>query len=66
MTVRFFRSLAVDSALCAVAFGTANALQRPALAQTISVKCWKEVCVTDPETKTETCVREQIECPQEQ
>lgn len=66
MTVRFFRSLVTGSALCALAFGTVTALQRPALAQTISVKCWKEVCVTDPETKKETCVREQIECPQEQ
>lgn len=64
--MRFLRSLMTGSAVCALAFGTLTAVKRPAVAQTITVKCWKEVCITDPETNKESCVREQIPCPTEQ
>lgn len=66
MTTRFLRTLTVGSAVCALAFGALAATMRPAAAQTITVKCWREICVTDPETNRESCVREQIPCPTEQ
>ncbi len=33
------------------------------LASQITVKCWKEACVTDPKTGQTMCVREEIACP---
>lgn len=64
--MRSFRTLTLGSAVCALAYGALTATTRPAVAQTITVKCWKEICVTDPETNRESCVREQIPCPTEQ
>lgn len=63
MRTRFIGSFAIASTFGALAFGTVVAIERPAAAQTITVKCWKEYCVTDPETGKESCVREQIPCP---
>jgi hypothetical protein len=33
------------------------------LASQITIKCWKEGCVTDPDTGKTMCVREEIPCP---
>lgn len=43
-------------------FGAIAVFERPGAAQ-ITVKCWKEYCVTDPETGKTSCVREEIACP---
>jgi hypothetical protein len=64
--MRFFRTLTMGSTVCALAFATLAAAKSPVVAQTITVKCWKEICITDPETNKESCVREQIPCPTEQ
>lgn len=64
MRVHLIRGLAAVSTFGALTFGAIAAIERPAAAQTITVKCWKEYCVTDPETGKESCVREQIPCPE--
>lgn len=46
----------------ALVFGALAAMEHPSEAQ-ITMKCWKEVCIMDPDTKDETCIREQIPCP---
>jgi hypothetical protein len=66
MITRSIRTLTMVSAVGALAFGAVSALEVPAVAQTITVKCWREYCVTDPETHRESCVREEIPCPTEQ
>jgi hypothetical protein len=48
----------------ALLFGTIAAFEQTSDAQ-ITVKCWKEVCVTNPTTGEEGCIREQIPCPSE-
>lgn len=47
----------------ALVFGGIAALESPADAQ-ITVRCWKEYCVYDPDTKTTYCAREEIPCPE--
>ena len=66
MLLQCARHLTIGAFCAALAFGSLTALQSPALAQTITVKCWKEYCVTDPDTGTERCVREEIKCPEEE
>ena len=66
MISQLIRYAAAASTVGALSFGAIAALQQPAATQTISVKCWKEYCATDPDTGKETCVREQIDCPAQQ
>jgi uncharacterized membrane protein len=35
----------------------------PAAAQVITIKCWKEGCITDVKTGQTSCIREEIPCP---
>lgn len=49
----------------ALTFGGLTALESPAGAQ-VTVKCWKEYCVYDPDTRKTYCAREEIPCPEEQ
>jgi hypothetical protein len=63
MSSHQIRRLIGSGSFAALAFGTFAAFDGPAGAQTITVKCWKEYCVTDPETNRETCVKEEIPCP---
>lgn len=65
MIVRVWRTLPVLMIGAGLAFGGVVAFERPADAQ-ISVKCWREVCVYDPDTKKTYCTREEITCPEEQ
>jgi hypothetical protein len=57
--------LARLASLCVVttlAFGALVAAEQPSDAQ-VTVKCWREYCVTDPDTGKEVCAKEQIACP---
>lgn len=58
--------LAGIAVLGALSFGAVAAVDSPSIAQQVTVKCWREYCVTDPETGKEMCAKEQIECPKEQ
>jgi hypothetical protein len=53
----------VGKYLARIAFGIAlvAGLGGPTLAQTITIKCWKEGCIT-VDGKT-SCIREEIPCP---
>lgn len=65
MIFRMWRMLPLLLVAAGLAFGGVVALERPADAQ-ISVKCWREICVYDPDTRKTYCTREEIPCPEEQ
>lgn len=46
----------------ALMFGTVAALEQPSNAQ-VTLKCWKEACVTHPKSGEAVCIREEIPCP---
>lgn len=48
----------------ALMFGTLAALQQPSSAQ-ITQKCWREICIRNPDTGKDYCTREEITCPAE-
>lgn len=58
----FLGRLAGVAVFASLAFGAVAVADSPSVAQ-ITVKCWREYCVTDPDTGLEKCAKEQITCP---
>lgn len=66
MTRSFCGRLAGIAVFGALSFGAVAAADRPSIAQQVTVKCWREYCVTDPQTGKEMCAKEEIKCPEQQ
>jgi hypothetical protein len=65
MIRRSMRALSLLAFAAALAFGGVAAFDTPADAQ-VTVKCWKEYCVYDPDTKKTYCAKEEIPCPEQE
>jgi hypothetical protein len=61
--VRIVLARLAGLSLCAsLVFGGLAALEQSSEAQ-VTVKCWREYCIKDPETGKEKCAKEEIACP---
>jgi|GEM_PF-6317869 len=60
----FLGRLAGVAVFASLTFGAVAVAESPSAAQ-ITVKCWREYCVKDPDTGMEKCAKEQIACPAE-
>ncbi|HEY0020023.1 MAG TPA: hypothetical protein VGC13_27225 [Longimicrobium sp.] len=56
--------LAGLAVFASLAFGAVAVADSPSVAQ-ITVKCWKEYCIKDPDTGLDKCAKQQIACPAE-